>query len=129
MFYDQESLTLSQDYKLLFDEVNPMLMIDTPITQTSNQIDNHSHNDELNRLLCAAVVSKSFRNVLLSNPELAVASGYQGETFNLSPDDRSWLYSTRPTTLVDLAANMVAYQQTTPVKLPVESAHHLVRVN
>ncbi|OGO65446.1 MAG: hypothetical protein A2030_09670 [Chloroflexi bacterium RBG_19FT_COMBO_50_10] len=110
-----------------------MLMFDTPIAPVNRQVDYSTRNDELNRLLCAAVVSKSFRNMLLANPEIAVASGYQGETFNLSLEDQSWLYSTRPADLVDLAANLVAYQQTnkqdSKVKLPVEPVPHLVRMN
>lgn len=110
-----------------------MLIIDAPLTQVSGQVDYSSHNDELNRLLCAAVVSKSFQNMLLANPEIAVASGYQGESFNLSAEDRSWLFSNRPASLVDLAANMVTYQQNirqeSRVKLPVEPASHSVRVN
>jgi hypothetical protein len=110
-----------------------MLMIDAPMTQVSQQFDYPSHNDELNRLLSAAVVSKSFRNMLLANPEIAVASGYQGEKFNLSAEDQSWLFSIRPANLVDLAASMVAYQQNTKqenrVKLPVEPVPHYVRVN
>src|SRR4030043_71396 len=100
-----------------------MLLIDNSVTQVSGQLDYLSRNDELNRLLSAAVVSKSFRNMLLANPEIAVTSGYQGETFNLSEEDQSWLYSIRPANLVDLAANMVTYQQNikqeSRVKLPV----------
>lgn len=110
-----------------------MLMIDSPNLQVSGQVDYASHNDELNRMLCAAVVSKSFRNMLLVNPEIAVASGYQGEKFNLSDEDRSWLFSLRPTNLVDLAASMVNYQQKAnqecPVKLPLDQTPHFVRVN
>ena len=110
-----------------------MLLIDVPVTQLSEQLDYPSRNDELNRLLSAAVVSKSFRNMLLANPEIAVSSGYQGEKFNLCAEDRNWLFSMRPTSLVDLAANMVTYQQNlkqeSRVKLPVEPVPHLVRVN
>ena len=106
-----------------------MLMIDTPITPIIRQVDSPPSNDELNRLLSAAVVSKSFRNMLLTNPEIAVDSGYQGETFNLSPEDQNWLYSIRPANLIDLAANMVAYRQEGNVNLPVEPVPHLVRVN
>jgi hypothetical protein len=110
-----------------------MLLIETPVTQISEQLDYPSRNDELNRMLCAAVVSKSFRNMLLTNPEIAVTSGYQGESFNLSDEDRSWLFSIRPTNLVDLAANLVTYQQNTKqdnrMKLPVEPVPHYVRVN
>jgi hypothetical protein len=106
-----------------------MLMIDTPITDGIRQVDNQPSYDELNRLLCAAVVSKSFRNMLLTSPEIAVASGYQGETFNLSHEDRNWLFSIRPASLVELAACMVAYQLESKVKLPVESVPCLIRVN
>jgi hypothetical protein len=110
-----------------------MLMTDSPVTQVSGELDYPSSNDEMNRLLCAAVVSKSFRNILMANPEIAVTSGYQGETFNLSDEDRRWLFSIRPANLVDLAANMVTYQQKTiqenQVKLPVEPVHQYIRVN
>jgi hypothetical protein len=110
-----------------------MLIIDSPVTQASGQLDYPSCNDEMNRLLCAAVISKNFRNMLLVNPEIAVASGYQGESFNLSADDRSWLFSLRPASLVDLAANMVTHQQNVNldnrVELPVESTPHFARVN
>lgn len=104
-------------------------MTDTYKTPILRQADNLPAYDELNRLLSAAIVSKSFRNMLLNDPEIAVASGYQGETFNLSPEDQNWLYSIRPANLVDLAANMVAYQQESKVKLPVEPVPALVRVN
>ncbi len=110
-----------------------MLLIDTPVKQISEQLDYPSANDELNKVLCAAVISKSFRKMLLSNPEIALASGYQGESFHLSDEDRSWLFSTRPANLVDLAANMVNYQQSSRqnnrLNVPVEPVPHLVRVN
>ena len=110
-----------------------MLLTDTPVTQVGLQLDHPSHNDELNRLLCAAVVSKSFCNMLLVNPEIALASGYQGEKFDLTDEDRSWLFSMRPSSLADLAANMVTHQQKASrqnqVKLPVDSRSHYVRVN
>lgn len=110
-----------------------MLLIDTPQFDTYTQLDYSAQHDELNRLLSAAVVSKSFRDTLLANPETALASGYQGEKFNLSDADRSWLFSIKPTSLVDLAANMVTYQQTfsqeCPVKVPMSREPHYVRVN
>jgi hypothetical protein len=113
-------------------EENPMLMIDSPSTQISTQLDYPSSNDDLNRLLCAAVVSKSFRSMLMANPTLAASSGYQGETFNLNDEDQSWLSSVRPTSLVDFAANLANYQksaQESRVKLPVEPVRQYVRVN
>jgi len=110
-----------------------MLMIESPQVETCAQLDYSARNDELNRLLSAAVVSKSFRNMLLTSPEVALASGYQGEKFNLSDADRSWLFSVKATNLVDLAANMVIHQQKLsqecPVKVPLTPAPHYVRVN
>jgi hypothetical protein len=110
-----------------------MLIIDIPVTQASMQLDYSARNDELNRLLSAAVVSKSFRNTLLTSPEIALATGYQGETFNLSEADRSWLFSIKPNSLVDLAADMVAHQQDLsqeiPVNVALQPAPQYVRVN
>jgi len=110
-----------------------MLMIDTPAMELGGQLDYPAYNDELNRLLSAAVVSKTFCNILLANPEIALASGYQGETFNLSDADRNWLFSIRPSNLVDFAANMVTYQQNAnhefPVNVPLEPVRHYVKVN
>jgi hypothetical protein len=110
-----------------------MLMTDSPVLQSNTQLEYSSSNDEMNRLLCAAVVSKSFRSMLMTNPEIAVATGYQGESFNLSDEDRGWLTSIRPANLVDLAANLVAHQQNNQqenrVKMPVEPVPQYVRVN
>jgi len=110
-----------------------MLMIETPQVEACAQLDYSTRNDELNRLLSAAVVSKNFRNVLLTSPEVALASGYQGEKFNLSDADRSWLFSIKPTSLVDLAANLVNYQQKLiqecPVTVPLQPERQYVRVN
>jgi hypothetical protein len=110
-----------------------MLMIDSPVTQVCEKLDYPASYAEMNRLLCAAVISKGFRSMLIANPENAVASGYQGESFNLSDEDRGWLFSLRPATLVDLAANMVTYQQNTDqdsrVKMPVEPVLQFAKVN
>ncbi len=110
-----------------------MLMIDSPQLDVGTQLDYPARNDELNRLLSAAVVSKSFRSMLLSSPEIALANGYQGEAFNLSDADRSWLFSIKPTSLSELAANMVTHQQNlsqeVPVKVAMQPARHYVRVN
>ncbi len=42
------------------------------------------YSKELNRILSAAVVSRRFRNLLLSDAAAALHSGYNGETFELS---------------------------------------------
>ena len=110
-----------------------MLMIESPVMETSTQLDYPSRHDELNRLLSAAVVSQNFCKMLLASPEIALDTGYQGESFNLSDADRTWLFSIRPANLVDLAANMVTYQQERcqeyPVTVPLEPVRHYVKVN
>ncbi len=110
-----------------------MLMIETSQLDVGTQLDYAARNDELNRLLSAAVVSKSFRNMLLSSPELALANGYQGEAFNLSDADRSWLFSIKATSLSDLAVSMVSHQQKLSqeiaLNVPLQPARHYVRVN
>jgi hypothetical protein len=117
---------------ILMIEENPMLMIDSPSIQTTTQLDCPSSTDELNRVLCAAVVSKSFRSMLMANPTLAISSGYQGESFNLSNEDQNWLSSMHPTSLIDFAADLATYQKTAQeshVTLPVEPIRQYVRVN
>ena len=110
-----------------------MLITESPQIEAGGQLDYSMRNDELNRLLSAAVVSKSFRNMLLTSPDIALASGYQGEKFDLSDADRSWLFSIKPTSLVELAANMVTRQQMLsqecPVKVPLQPVRQYVRVN
>jgi hypothetical protein len=110
-----------------------MLMIETPQLDVGTPLDYSAQNDELNRLLSAAVVSKSFCNMLLSSPELALSNGYQGEAFNLCDADRNWLFSIKPTSLSDLAANMLTHQQKASqeilVKVPLQPEPQYVRVN
>ena len=65
---------------------------------------------ELNRLLSAAIVSTGFRNMLISNPETAIDKGYQGEKFNLNPDEYRWLVSVQATDLASFASQMLDYQ-------------------
>lgn len=67
---------------------------------------------ELNRLLSAAIVSNGFRNKLFTHPEVAVAQGYQGEKFNLTSDEYSWLISIEANDLVSFASQLVEYQNT-----------------
>lgn len=57
----------------------------------------------LARLLAAAVINKRLRRMLLANPSTAVAAGYQGETFNLSPAEQSVLLALKANTLSEFA--------------------------
>ena len=65
------------------------------------------HSLEINRLLAAAVVNQQFCNLLLEDPALALASGYQGETFTFDNEERDLIQSIRAGSLADLANQLV----------------------
>lgn len=54
-------------------------------------------------MLAAAVVSRSFRDLLLRDPEQALKQGYMGKRFALSPEDASLIISLNAGSLGDLA--------------------------
>jgi hypothetical protein len=69
------------------------------------------------RVLSAAVVSSRFRQMLLSDPRRAIASGYAGETFHLDEGEMAWMVSIRAENLADFARQMVEvpYPASAPV--------------
>jgi hypothetical protein len=105
------------------------MFIDMTYNQIVTNTDHTTNYGELNRLLSAAIVSAGFRNMLITNPETAIDKGYQGEKFNLSPDEYRWLVSVQATDLASFASQMLDYQnKRTPasdlaiaVKIPVMS--------
>ena len=62
----------------------------TSLPLTMKPVDGHAG---LSGLFAAAVVSKSFCNMLLSAPQQALQQGYMGKTFALSPEDASLIIS------------------------------------
>ncbi len=58
---------------------------------------------ELSRLLAAAVINSKFCHLLLDNPELALESGFQGEDFMFTDEERELIISIRAASLADLA--------------------------
>ncbi len=58
---------------------------------------------EISRLFAAAVVNQHFRDTLLTNPEMALKSGYYGETFQLTAEERTLVLSARAKSLAELA--------------------------
>ncbi|WP_299027132.1 hypothetical protein [uncultured Thermanaerothrix sp.] len=74
---------------------------------------------EVSRLFCAAVVSKRFREQLLEDPLLAVAQGYNGESFNLLPDTLEHLSHIRADSLSDFAAQFLAREAPVQVEFPI----------
>ena len=49
----------------------------------------------LHRLFAAAIVSDQFREALLSEPEVALAGGYLGQTFILTDKERTIIKNVR----------------------------------
>jgi len=66
----------------------------------------------LSRLITAAVINQSFRSLLLSNPEKALTTGYNGETFRLDRDERELVLSIRATSLSDFAVKVAGRRET-----------------
>ncbi len=59
--------------------------------------------NDLVKLLAAAVVNRGFCELLLSQPAKALAAGYQGEEFQLDQGDRELILTCPARTLPDLA--------------------------
>lgn len=65
----------------------------------------------ISRLISAAIVDRSFQKVLLTKPAEAMASGYNGETFDLTDDDRAMIMTIQATSLNDFAAQLVRLRE------------------
>ena len=61
---------------------------------------------ELSRLITAAVVNQGFCNLLLANPAMALATGYNGELFHLETEEQEFILSIRATSLADFAKQL-----------------------
>jgi hypothetical protein len=66
---------------------------------------------EINRMLSAAVVNKRFEKLLLTNPGLAIASGYAGETFNFNEKAQMRISSIHADSLQDFARQLIQVQE------------------
>lgn len=60
-------------------------------------------NRELNELLCAAMINQDFCDILLSDPNLAIAGGYDGHAFHLSPEEHDLVTHIQAFDLADFA--------------------------
>jgi len=84
----------------------------------------------LNQLLCAAAINRQFREVLLRDPAQALATGYQGQTFALTPEEWQVVTGIRAEQLSDFAAevygwmsasdNLPAYTMSVPLQVEME---------
>jgi hypothetical protein len=86
------------------------------------------HSD-LNRLLAAAVVSRSFCKLLLTEPARAVMLGFAGEHFSLSATEYDLVISAQATSLPEFAQHLCKHLPApTPVSKPVLSEKYQVRM-
>jgi hypothetical protein len=77
---------------------------------------------ELSRLMAAAAVNPKFCNLLLEDPELALATGFHGETFSFTDEERDLIRSIRADSLADLACQLAqTFIEPLPANPPV---HH-----
>ena len=65
---------------------------------------------ELSRLLTAATVSKKFRYLLLTNPQQALANGYNGEVFHLDAQEVDRIASIKAISLCEFAEKLIGKQ-------------------
>jgi hypothetical protein len=61
----------------------------------------------LSGVFSAAVVSRSFCQMLLSDPQRALKQGYMGKSFNLSAEDTALIVSLNAGSLPDLAQQVM----------------------
>lgn len=67
---------------------------------------NNIQQQEISRILTAAVINENFRKLLLANPDKALAAGYRGEPFHLAKEERSRLAAIRASSLAEFAAQI-----------------------
>ena len=75
-------------------------------TEKTKMSFNALQQQEISRILTAAVINESFRKQLLANPDKALTVGYRGEPFHLAKEERSQLASIRASSLAEFAAQI-----------------------
>lgn len=65
----------------------------------------------LNELLCAALINRRFQEAFLKDPAQAVANGYEGYYFKLTPEEFHLVKNIRAATIEDFADQLVGRMQ------------------
>lgn len=86
----------------------------------------HQDFSEINRLLAAAVVSSKFCTLLLNDPARAIAQGFTGEHFFLSPAEYDLVLSVRGKTLQEFAVQLCEYSSARSTMTPPASPSHQI---
>jgi len=78
-----------------------------PLNQPEMPLGAFQDSKELNRLLTAAVVSRRFCGLLLTDPLQAVTAGYNGETFKLSSEEVQQILAIKASSLREFAIQLL----------------------
>jgi hypothetical protein len=84
-----------------------MLVSTRTLTKVPLALNPVSMHAGVSSLFAAAVVSRSFCNLLLADPEAALKQGYNGTSFGLNADDAALIVSLNAKSLPDLAQQVV----------------------
>lgn len=85
----------------------------TAKTQDTHPSSDWYEQQEISRLLSAAVINARFRQALLTNPAQAIANGYRGEKFHLGSENRKRAAAIRASSLADFASQLTQGQSYT----------------
>lgn len=80
-----------------------MLAINPRSTSSIEYRKSAAQRSGLHRLFTAAIVNSQFREKLLNEPEMALASGYLGQPFALTEQERMIISTVRARDLTDFA--------------------------
>lgn len=64
---------------------------------------------EISKVISAAVINKSFREMLLDHPGLALNQGFGGQNFYLTDDEKAVICSIKATNLSDFSRALTSY--------------------
>jgi len=78
-----------------------------PLNQVEVSTGALPHSKEINRLLTAAIVSRRFCSLLLTDPIQALTKGYNGETFKLTAEEVQQIRAIKASSLRDFALQLI----------------------
>jgi hypothetical protein len=85
-------------------------MIPIQARQKKNCSTHFDGSKEYSRLITAAVINQHFCKTLLTNPEYALATGYAGEPFNLTSEQKNHVLGIQAKSLTEFASQLAQYQ-------------------
>lgn len=89
----------------------------------------YREHSDISRLLAAAVVSRQFCSLLLTDPARAISTGFAGEHFSLSTEEYDMVLSARATSLPEFAQQISKHLPgPRPASKPALSENYQVRI-